>query len=54
MSEEIETYKRYENKGCPCWCGKHCGNSCMTDGCDCNECGCFECVSDNVQSNFNE
>ena len=55
MSEhtETETYKRYENKGCSCWCGKHCGSSCMTDGCDCPDCECSDCLDKDVNSGYN-
>lgn len=28
---------------CNCGCTKHCGLSCMTDGCDCYECECVTC-----------
>jgi len=28
---------------CTCGCAKHCGLSCMTDGCDCFECACAMC-----------
>lgn len=28
---------------CSCVCTKHCGFSCMTDGCDCFECECVAC-----------
>jgi hypothetical protein len=28
---------------CTCSCTKHCGFSCMTDGCDCYECQCVTC-----------
>ena len=28
---------------CGCGCTKHCGLSCMTDGCDCFECTCTMC-----------
>lgn len=28
---------------CSCGCYRHCGHSCLTDDCDCNECNCANC-----------
>ena len=28
---------------CSCGCHRHCGHSCLTDDCDCNECLCPNC-----------
>jgi hypothetical protein len=57
MSTDTETiYRDYKRVGCNCGCGKHCGNSCMTDDCDCNECHCPDCMKDvhNTSYNFNK
>jgi hypothetical protein len=42
--EQQDTYQRLETH-CGCRCNKHCGYSCMTDGCDCTECNCLDCRS---------
>jgi hypothetical protein len=52
MEDNDTSYQRLQPK-CPCWCTQHCGFSCMTDGCDCNECSCFECVDKNVVRSSN-
>ena len=57
MSTDTETvYKDYKQVGCSCGCGRHCGNSCMTDDCDCNECLCPDCKKDvyNITYNFDK
>jgi len=36
---------------CSCGCTKHCGFSCMTDGCDCYECQCINCKTTNGDIN---
>ena len=48
-------YRNVNSIGCSCGCGKHCGHSCMTDDCDCNECRCPECMKDvyNTPHNLN-
>lgn len=40
--DDYEAYMRLKSS-CPCGCGSHCGHSCMTDDCDCTECGCVKC-----------
>lgn len=40
--DDNEAYQRLKPK-CPCDCYAHCGHSCMTDDCDCFECGCPSC-----------
>ena len=40
--DDNETYQRLK-PSCQCGCFKHCGLSCMTDGCDCFECRCAMC-----------
>lgn len=41
--DDYHSYKRYTASHCKCSCYAHCGHSCMTDDCDCNECLCLEC-----------
>jgi hypothetical protein len=41
--DDNEAYFRLKPK-CPCGCYAHCGHSCMTDDCDCTECGCPTCT----------
>lgn len=48
MTKETETYQRLKPK-CTCWCTAHCGSSCMTDGCDYNECQCSDCVDKDMR-----
>lgn len=43
--DDIEAYQRLR-PSCPCGCGSHCGHSCMTDDCDCTECGCPSCMDE--------
>ena len=50
---EPATINKYKNLGCSCGCGQHCGNSCMTDDCDCNECRCSKCMKDVYKTNNN-
>jgi hypothetical protein len=51
MTHELAgTYKPYTSLGCDCACGKHCGIGCMTDGCDCTECRCYECQQETKQT----
>ena len=40
--DDNEAYQRLLPK-CSCSCTAHCGNSCMTDDCDCFECACPQC-----------
>ena len=40
--DDNEAYARLKPT-CGCGCVKHCGLSCMTDGCDCYECACSMC-----------
>jgi hypothetical protein len=47
------SYKVPKDLGCSCACGQHCGHSCMTDDCDCNECRCIECLDNVYQANNN-
>jgi hypothetical protein len=47
------SYRFPKEAGCSCGCGQHCGNSCMTDDCDCNECRCSECMKDVYKTNNN-
>lgn len=53
QDENQGSYKPYSNLGCTCSCGKHCGHSCMTDGCDCTECNCFDCQEQNIKLGYN-
>jgi hypothetical protein len=41
--DDNDAYFRLKAK-CPCGCYAHCGHSCMTDDCDCFECGCPTCT----------
>ena len=43
LEDNDTSYQRLKPK-CSCWCTGHCGSSCMTDGCDCNECQCDDCL----------
>jgi hypothetical protein len=40
--DDPEAYQRLKTL-CRCGCYAHCGHSCMTDDCDCNECACPVC-----------
>jgi hypothetical protein len=46
--KDIEEYMRLK-PGCLCGCGTHCGHSCLTDDCDCNECLCYDCKKESKQ-----
>jgi hypothetical protein len=39
--DDNTAYIKFEK--CSCGCYKHCGFSCLTDDCDCNECLCTNC-----------
>jgi hypothetical protein len=52
MEDNDTTYQRLKPK-CTCWCTAHCGFSCMTDGCDCPDCECLDCVDKNVNRGYN-
>jgi len=43
--DDNEAYYRLKemSKCKDCGCAAHCGHSCMTDDCDCFECGCPMC-----------
>lgn len=41
--DDNEAYFRLKPK-CSCGCYAHCSHSCMTDDCDCTECGCPSCA----------
>jgi hypothetical protein len=47
------SYRVPKELGCSCGCGQHCGISCMTDDCDCNECRCPECMKDVYKTKYN-
>lgn len=40
--EDKTAYVKQSN--CNCGCHRHCGHSCLTDDCDCNECRCSQCL----------
>lgn len=41
--DDNDAYFRLKPK-CPCGCYAHCNHSCMTDDCECTECGCPTCT----------
>lgn len=45
--DDNEAYYRLIHR-CGCGCFHHCGSECRTDGCDCKECSCNDCIDKHI------